>query len=306
MSSFSIMGPEQEAPMPTSLTLAAMPQQRHVRERGEDWTGVTSTAARRKLQNRLNQRAYRQRKIVETRKDRARTTCQNLLTAFSADGSTLDAEGKQIIEQTVTIFSVTNQEGPKMLLTSQHREKVLGFAREAYEHYTLGMPRPNQLHLLIKLNVLNAVARNATLIGMPTDRLCADEAVSPFCRSGPLRLADEASWPKHLRPSAAQISVEHHPWIDMLPFPVMRDRAIRAFQSGVLDEDELCLDLMEVDGDRSETPSLIVWGESSDPFGWEASLPFLEKYGWLVWGCSEIFESTNLWRSRRGEKQLGW
>ncbi|KAH8196533.1 hypothetical protein TruAng_009295 [Truncatella angustata] len=192
-----------------------------------------------------------------------------------------------------------------MLILPQHREEVLRLAREAYEHYTLGTPRPAQLNYLIKLNVLNALARNATLIGIPTHRLCADEAVSPFSQSGPLPLPDQASWPESLRPSSTQISVQHHPWVDLIPFPVMRDRAIRAFDSGLLDEDELCLDLMEAGGDRSDAPFLIVWGDSSDPCGWEASLSFLEKYGWLVWGCTELFESTNKWRARRGDKQLG-
>ena len=34
-----------------------MVQQLEVRKEGEDWTGVTCTAERRKLQNRLNKRA---------------------------------------------------------------------------------------------------------------------------------------------------------------------------------------------------------------------------------------------------------
>jgi len=42
----------------TSLTLEPMPQQLGVRVAGDDWTGITSTKERRKLQNRLNQRAY--------------------------------------------------------------------------------------------------------------------------------------------------------------------------------------------------------------------------------------------------------
>ena len=40
------------------LTLELMPEQLGVRIVGDDWTGTTSTKERRKLQNRLNQRAY--------------------------------------------------------------------------------------------------------------------------------------------------------------------------------------------------------------------------------------------------------
>jgi len=37
-----------------------MAPQLQARKPDEDWTGVTSTVERRRLQNRLNQRAYRQ------------------------------------------------------------------------------------------------------------------------------------------------------------------------------------------------------------------------------------------------------
>lgn len=39
------------------ITLGTMLQQLEVRAPTDDWTGVSDTAARRKLQNRLNQRA---------------------------------------------------------------------------------------------------------------------------------------------------------------------------------------------------------------------------------------------------------
>lgn len=41
-----------------SIPLSSMPQQAEVLAPEDDWTGLSSPAARRKLQNRLNQRAY--------------------------------------------------------------------------------------------------------------------------------------------------------------------------------------------------------------------------------------------------------
>lgn len=42
-----------------AIALGHMTERTEVRRSEDDWTGVTSTAERRKLQNRLNQRAYR-------------------------------------------------------------------------------------------------------------------------------------------------------------------------------------------------------------------------------------------------------
>jgi hypothetical protein len=44
-------------PIPTLVTLSTRPD---VWEPGDDWTGVTNQTQRKKLQNRLSQRAYRQ------------------------------------------------------------------------------------------------------------------------------------------------------------------------------------------------------------------------------------------------------
>lgn len=41
------------------LSVAVMPQLVELRDPSDDWTGVTSTAERKRRQNRLNQRAYR-------------------------------------------------------------------------------------------------------------------------------------------------------------------------------------------------------------------------------------------------------
>ena len=54
--------PSQEGPtagwQPTAIVLDKMPQQAEVRVPGDDWTGRTGAAERRKLQNRLHQRTY--------------------------------------------------------------------------------------------------------------------------------------------------------------------------------------------------------------------------------------------------------
>lgn len=49
----------------THIDLVSMPHEAYLCDYGEDWAGVTNQKERRKLQNRLNQRARK----PETRKD---------------------------------------------------------------------------------------------------------------------------------------------------------------------------------------------------------------------------------------------
>ncbi|GJC87783.1 hypothetical protein ColLi_10621 [Colletotrichum liriopes] len=99
--------------------------------------------------------------------------------------------------------------------------------------------------------------------------------------------------------------IVHHPWIDLFPFPRLRDNVLLGVAAGLLDDDELCADILEVkDEDLSGRPSLIVWGEPSDWMAWEANEAFFRKWGFLARGCHEILRSTNHWRAKRGEKGI--
>jgi hypothetical protein len=51
----------QDEQVTPAILLARMPQQTEVRAQDDDWTGRTDAKARRKLQNRLNQRIWRKR-----------------------------------------------------------------------------------------------------------------------------------------------------------------------------------------------------------------------------------------------------
>ncbi|KAG7122430.1 hypothetical protein HYQ44_003328 [Verticillium longisporum] len=144
-------------------------------------------------------------------------------------------------------------------------------------------------------------------LGFPVKGLCADEFISPFNYQDGHRPSSQPSHPESLSPTALQRTVRHHPWVDLFPLARLRDNVLRGLNSGAIDEDELCSDLLNVE-DRKwsdvEKPSLILWGESWDIKGWEASAAFLRKWGWITQGCPELIEGTNYWRRIRGEQGI--
>lgn len=168
-----------------------------------------------------------------------------------------------------------------------------------------GVPTPQPIGAPDTSFVLNAFTRNAELLGLSADYLCDDEGVSPFILNGPHKDNQPIVPPVHLQPSQIQRSIHHSGWLDLIPFSSIRDLVIMAITTKVLDEDHFCEDLLEVDEQRRpRAPYPLVWGDSSDPMGWEATPSFLVKYGWLAMACPEIIESANAWRSTRRETPL--
>ncbi|KAH8684130.1 hypothetical protein BGZ61DRAFT_507628 [Ilyonectria robusta] len=268
----------------------------------DDWTGVTGTQERKKRQNRLNQRAWRRRKAA------AIAGSSNLASSTSTNPPAnlcpnLNGPGALFARQ-----AVFGDGGLLLLHYPGEAERILNLMKQALEDYSLHSSRPSSLHITIRLNVLNAIADNATLIGFPKEAFCRDEFISPFGQIGPnlgnlpvpLHNCPGSLWPTHM-----QRTVPHHPWIDLFPFPIFRDNVLRGMQEGMFDDDDLCYDLLGFDSTGpGEQPSLIVWTEAWDPRGWEINEAFLRKWGRLVRGCPEILVATNYWRLKRGQTRL--
>ncbi|CAM1510619.1 Fc.00g009540.m01.CDS01 [Cosmosporella sp. VM-42] len=268
-----------------------MPRLANVWYPEDDWTGITKTADRRKRQNRLNQRAYRRRKQIQR-----------------VNGLELSDDPQNPSQQLVRSGGGTEPStGYRFCVSPQDRALTYAFMQKAYTHYTLNAPKPTYLPSLIRLNVLNAVSHNAAILGFPVDEMCRDDFISPFNELGPSPAPSEERppIPDTLKPTPIQMAMLHHPWIDLFPFPKLRENMLRGITEGNYDEDELCLDILSVvHADTRGAAYLIVWGQPWDACGWEVSVGFLKKWGWLLQGCSEIIESTNRWRESRGESRL--
>lgn len=178
-----------------------------------------------------------------------------------------------------------------------------GFTETAIQSYILGCPTADHLLTLSKVNVFRAFGAIMSTLGMaPGPDWMHDDALSPFVTLQP-GVTEDTALPVSLRPTQLQKTLSHHPWLDFFPLPKMRDNLIRAGET--FDDEQLCLDLMGFwDMTSATSCSLLVWGEPADPRSWEVTEDFLRKWPWVVRGCPELMQSTNYWRSQRGETML--
>ncbi|KAJ5504757.1 hypothetical protein N7463_007631 [Penicillium fimorum] len=171
----------------------------------------------------------------------------------------------------------------------------------AREYYMLGSPRTDLLLHLIQFNFTRALMENTTVLGLTSDQL-HDDAISPFNIAGPWQYDFESSLPPSLQPTMIQRSIPHHPWLDLLPVPQMRDNLIRA--GDFEEETQLCLDMKGSGNEYSERTGIIVWSDPWDPAGWEVTGSFARSWGWVIKDCLDLEHSTNRWRAIRNERPL--
>ncbi|ETS75330.1 hypothetical protein PFICI_12274 [Pestalotiopsis fici W106-1] len=262
------------------IPLQRMTHQVLVKDQREDWAGVTNRRERKKLQNLLNQRAYRKRNPYTT-----------------STGSVPSGE----------------QERTKISREKAKKKRILlgHLAQQALASYMMGQPHLDHLPGLIHLNFLRSLANNADVLQLRVDWLDCN-VISPFGFLGPPKppcppLVRERRLPENLAPTALQLKMPHHPWIDLFPLPQMRDNFLVATTENLTEEDEIRLwnDMIEhMSDDANNSTGLIVWGESWNVQNWELTETFLRNWGWLLRDCPQILESTNYWRNHRGDDLL--
>lgn len=194
-------------------------------------------------------------------------------------------------------------------------QRIIPFNHMQFDPYVNHL----QLHFF---NLIMAQMMNGFHIGITESSCLDDDAISVFFRPTTPSDHNTTAFVKSvqrsfrglkydLRPTRAQILVPHHPYIDVLPFPTMRDRLIDAVarEPPLIDEDELCDDL--------EKEGIIFWGLTSparrespsgngvpwDSRSYEARPWFLRKWKHIIGGeDGELWRSSNWWREMRGEE----
>ncbi|RAK82170.1 uncharacterized protein BO72DRAFT_465007 [Aspergillus fijiensis CBS 313.89] len=246
-------------------------------------------AERRKIQNRVNQRTYRDGGAMQA----SSTLPPPPPLSFSHSSDHALYQTREFQRDAIVCRLAPPHGG----------ERARQFELAAYRHYMQGTPQVDQLLTLVKLNVYRALAANLNALGMTDIRgWMHPDATSAFATLQPSAAALDRALPKHLQPTAIQRAVPHHPWLDFFPHPRMRDRLIVAGDQ--FDDEELCVDIMGFWTAGKEDPALIVWGPPWDIANWEMSDAFVRKWGWTVKDCPDLFRATNTWRALRGDKRL--
>jgi hypothetical protein len=169
-----------------------------------------------------------------------------------------------------------------------------------------------------QFSTVAAIRANAESIGLTFEEITHPKSVSPFYYASTLpkdqnQIICSAGFQgikPHLRPTETQLNYPHHPWLDIFPCPIFRDRYIRLVAMGpsVFNADEFCMDL--------QNGGIICWGSHSgerhdasgsgapwDMRSWEAQPWFLKKW-WFVLGGEEggFFQQSRWWHESRGDQ----
>lgn len=163
-------------------------------------------------------------------------------------------------------------------------------------------------------------------LGLTEELLCEDESTSPFFRFS-ANSVDGATSQKlissvkntfrtlkpDLRPISEQITMKHHPYIDILPFPTLRKNLISC--SSDFDEDGFFDDMLTgllcwggagvTRADRAISTGQVSTGTPWDSRSWEATEWFLKKYWGLLGGEEgELVRQSQWWRIMRGDTEI--
>lgn len=286
------------------VELDQLPHQHLIVHKKEDWSGITCPRERRRLQNRLNQRARTYNTFTGP------TGAPWPMIGFA---NILRSPGRVKIQKTtatrrVLIAQTQCFEG----IIRDHVDTTVSrlhvFAVQALRSYSAGQPCADHLLTVLHLNFIRSMTANASALGLRVEWLNCT-SVSPLGMIGPndqLTATCPSSCPSNLIPTALQREIPHHPWIDLFPLARLRDNFLLATSNLLSGEDEIRLwnDVVEAKSPGSDWTGLITWGDPWASNNWEVTELFLENWCWLLEGCDELAQSTNRWRQRRGEPPL--
>ncbi|PWY89823.1 hypothetical protein BO70DRAFT_377088 [Aspergillus heteromorphus CBS 117.55] len=198
------------------------------------------------------------------------------------------------------------------------------------------LPADHLLHLIYS-NVFRGLYQNKLVLEALSLFLLPGSSQIAILHSGTIYPTDsimvpvEPNIPDCLTPIPSQSSLAHSSWIDLIPFPQMRENLIT--WESCFDHADFVRDLVGgygnwmtfrppscvldpavtgrivlLEGDDDEVTTsrrgFLVWGEPHRAESWEVTPGFLRKWSWAVEGCEGLIESSNRWRMARGEEPM--
>ncbi|KAH8807335.1 hypothetical protein F5884DRAFT_789016 [Xylogone sp. PMI_703] len=302
---------------------------------------------RKKIQNRLNQRAHRRRireqnildKKIERRRhpytiDRWRLEDYEAPSASESNTRSYhDCQAPSQSSRNVNHYRNAVEKSDLSMVATLSATTV---DSSQSPRMKLQLPADHLLHL-IYYNVFRGLLLNKDILERTTvhfvpygEHFEVFNIHSLFPGYSAVTSAHSADLPTCLSPTHLQTTLVHSTWIDLLPFPKMRENLIR--WDAHFDHAELISDVVGnlIDGELYSMPwssqvspvakrvvqlrgddelttgrrGLIIWGEPYQAESWEATPGFLQKWPWVVEGCEELIRSSNHWRMTRGENPL--
>ncbi len=146
------------------------------------------------------------------------------------------------LDTDISMFTPTENdtgESPSSLIPQHAAMSISCGCPVSHRHFPSTFADP--YHSNIRLEVVCVVAamlQNCLHLGITESMFCSSDSESPFFRQGIDRSSNQASLvtsvrrifqtvKPDLRPSQTQITRSHHPYIDIIPFPSIRDALIR-------------------------------------------------------------------------------
>lgn len=249
----------------------------------ENWRGKNDPTERRRIQNRINQRAFRQRQRAgeSPKQYKPRSTS-------SGPGSQADED---------------EQETP-----SPEQEPILheGHTSAPRASQPSGVTDPStgrvwdELAQLINRNLMAAAATNAQQLGL-------DKTALQHARPVTTPRVSSTHVPASLQPIPQQYQIPHDPIIDIVPHARFKYNILRAMATQQLDAVAFSAALRASGALENVQGAwlrggLVVWSAPDQLASWELSESFVRRYGLLLQGCEDLLAATNAWRSRRGER----
>ncbi|KAK3615912.1 hypothetical protein LTR56_026309 [Elasticomyces elasticus] len=273
----------------------------------ENWRGKNDPTERRRIQNRLNQRAFRQRQREgQSPKQYKPRSMSGSVREESSDDEAEDDEDEDDDKSTDSSNSgsvVTPAAMSHRPLTYHDPRAVSAPAANQPRGVTDAKSGQvwDELAQLINRNLMQAAVHNTTALGIEATALQTGALIyTP-------RPSSRTSLPAALTPVELQYRVAHDSIIDIIPCARLRHNVLYAIANGQINATAFtrCIrgsGAMEQSNGSWQRSGMVVWSSPEHVGSWELSESFVRRWAPLLQGCEDLIAATNAWRSKRGER----